>query len=65
LLYRLGIVARHDDRFPIALGQRNEKSRNGGGIFSVQVSCRLIGQDQRGVIRQGERDGHALLLPTA
>ena len=45
--------------------ERCEQLRDGGGVGRVEVAGRLVGEDERGIVGESERDGDALLLAPA
>jgi hypothetical protein len=58
----LRVVADHDDRFAIVRRKAAQQFRDGGRVGRIQVPGRLVGEDERRVVGQRQRDGHALLL---
>src|SRR6185503_7150218 len=58
------MVVRHDDdRDPLLLVELTEHLQDFLAGHRVEVARRLIREQQRGLVNQRPRDGHALLLP--
>ena len=58
-----GIVGHHDNGFTFVTGQRLKKGKNAIRGFTIEVSCRLIRHQQRGISNKRAGDGDTLLLP--
>ena len=56
------IVRDHQDGLTQAVVQVAQDRQNGARIFAVEISGRLVGQKNRGMIHDGAGDGDALLL---
>jgi hypothetical protein len=57
----VGVVGYQQDG-PSLLLEFNEKVHDLNACLRVDVACRLISQDQQGIIRESPRNGNALLL---
>ena len=56
------VVGHDDDRRPkIGVGL-SEEAEDLDGCLAVELAGRLVGQDDRRIVGQGEGDRHALLL---
>src|SRR5262245_38057300 len=65
LLDGFRVVTRHDHRLAIALRQRQEKRRDGFGVFGIEITGGLIGKDERRIVGQRQSHRHPLLLTAA
>jgi hypothetical protein len=60
----LRIVGHEQKRLALLLHDPPKQFESAPGILAVQVSGRLIGQDDTWIVREGTRDGHPLLFAT-
>ena len=61
----LVIVRDQDDCHPLLTIELPEQLHHLGTALAIQVARRLVGQNQTGLVDQGTRNRHALLLATA